>query len=112
MGQLQRFRGSAAGGLTPQPPSGRAGLSAVSAMTTRRSGSAAWMPRLIRWVAGSEQRGRLVEHDAEHVLDLVEVLLGADQGRGELDDRVAAVVGAAVEALGVQLLGDEAEEQA
>ena len=35
----------------------------------------------------------------------------ADQRRGELDDRVAAVVGAAVEALVVERLGDEAVEQ-
>src|SRR5688500_10605243 len=71
-----------------------------------------------RWALGlggyvsSEHRGRLVEYDAEHVLDLVEVLLGADERGSELDDRVASVVGTAVEALGVQLLGDEAEEQA
>jgi LacI family transcriptional regulator len=37
----------------------------------------------------------LDEDVAQDALDLVEVLLAADQRRGELDDRVAAVVGAA-----------------
>ena len=41
---------------------------------------------------------------AQDLLDLVEVRLVADQRRGELDDRVAAVVGAAVEARVVSAL--------
>ena len=61
--------------------------------------------------AGSEQRGRLVEDDAQDLLDLVEVLLVADERGSELDDRVAAVVGAAVEALVVERLGEEAAQQ-
>src|SRR5262245_43717536 len=59
----------------------------------------------------SEQRAGLVEDHAQDLLDLVEVLLGADQRRRELDDRVAAVVGAAVEALVVQRLGEVAAQQ-
>src|SRR3954447_18230093 len=61
---------------------------------------------------GLEEGAGLVEDGAEDLLHLVEVLLVADQRGRELDDRVAAVVGAAVEALGVQLLGDEAEQDA
>ena len=45
------------------------------------------------------------------LLDLVEVRLVADQRRSELDDRVAAVVGAAVEAGVEQRLGEEAAQQ-
>src|SRR4051794_25580283 len=60
--------------------------------------------------SASEQGARLVEDDAEDLLHLVEVLLVAYQRGRELDDRVAAVVRATVEALGEQLLGDETEQ--
>ena len=60
----------------------------------------------------SDHRAGLVEHHPEDLLDLVEVLLGADQRRRELYDGVAPVVGPAVEPLGIELLGDEAEEEA
>src|SRR4051794_1532925 len=60
----------------------------------------------------SQHRTGLVEDDAQDLLHLVEVLLVADQRGSELDDRVAAVVGAAVEAFGVQLLRHEAEQDA
>src|SRR5207302_7549506 len=39
--------------------------------------------------------------------DLVELLLAGDQRRGELDDRIAAVVGAADQAAPVELAGEE-----
>ena len=53
----------------------------------------------------------LGEHRPEDLLDLVEVGLLADQRRGELDDRVAAVVGPAVEAGVEQRRGQEAAQQ-
>src|SRR5215218_8419135 len=69
-------------------------LSSVAALTSR-----------------SEQRVRLVEHDPQDLLDLVEVLLVADQRRRQLDHRVAPVIGPAVEALAVQGLGQESPQQ-
>ena len=57
-----------------------------------------------------ESRG-LGQHLAQDLLHLVEVLLVADQRGSELDDRVATVVGAAVEARVVQRLGQEAAQQ-
>jgi hypothetical protein len=44
----------------------------------------------------------LGQHAAQDLLDPVELGLPADQRRGELDDRVTAVVGAAGEAGGEQ----------
>src|ERR1700678_702247 len=51
--------------------------------------------RLNFWNMNLKPRPGLGEDRAEDLLDLVEVLLGADQRRGELDHRVAAVVGPA-----------------
>ncbi|KPC69595.1 hypothetical protein ADL26_18040, partial [Thermoactinomyces vulgaris] len=54
----------------------------------------------------------LRQHRAQDALDLVERGLVGDQRRRELDDRVAAVVGPAVQAVVVQRLGEEAVEDA
>src|SRR3712207_471274 len=59
----------------------------------------------------SEEGAGLGEHLAEDLLDLVEVLLAADQRRRQLDDRVAAVVGAAVDAGLEQRAGEEPAQQ-
>ena len=59
----------------------------------------------------SEKRTGLVQHHPQDLLHLVEVLLLARERRRELDDRVAAVVGPAVDALVVQRLGQEAAQQ-
>ena len=68
-----------------------------------------------RWGATSGRRQQHVpglgEHLAQDLLDLVEVRLVADQRRGELDDRVAAVVGTAVEPALEERLGQEAAQQ-
>ena len=72
----------------------------------RRLGGSDW-----RRLGELEEGGGLVEDGAEDLLDLVEVGLVADQRGRELDDRVAAVVGAAVEALVVERLGEEAAQQ-
>src|SRR3569833_415484 len=53
----------------------------------------------------------LGQHAAEDLLHLVELGLADDQRRGELDDRVAAVVGAAVEARLEQRRRQEAAQQ-
>ena len=58
-----------------------------------------------------EAVARLREHGAEDLLDLGE-LRGADrERRGELDHRVAAVVGSAVEARVVQCSREEAAQE-
>src|SRR5437764_1461265 len=54
----------------------------------------------------------LGEDGAQDLLDLVEHRLVGDERRGELDDRIATVVGAAVEAVVVEGLGEEAVEDA
>lgn len=61
---------------------------------------------------GSELGPGLGEDGAQDLLDLVEDRLVGDQRRGELDDRVATVVGAAVETVVVQRLGEEAVQDA
>src|SRR4051812_49743002 len=61
---------------------------------------------------GSEAGPGVGEDAPEDLLDLVELALADDQRRGELDDRVAAVVGPAVQALLVERLGDVAVEDA
>ena len=53
----------------------------------------------------------LGEHAAQDLLDLVELGLADDQRRRELDHRVAAVVGPAVQAGVEQRLGEEAAQQ-
>ena len=53
----------------------------------------------------------LVEHRAQDVVDLVELLAVGDQRRSELDDRVAAVVGAADQAPAIELAREEAAQQ-
>ena len=68
--------------------------------------SAGWADR------GSELRPRLRQHRAQDLLDLVEGRLVGDQRRRQLDDRVAAVVGTAVQAVLEQRLGEEAVEDA
>src|SRR5215470_15221586 len=59
----------------------------------------------------SKPRPGLRQHAAENLLHLVEMLLAAGQRRGELDDRVAAVVGAADQAGVEQGRGEEAAQQ-
>ena len=54
---------------------------------------------------------RLFEDGAQHALDLLELLGPRDERRGELDDRVAAVVGAADQAALEQLGREEAAQQ-
>src|SRR3954468_16613045 len=61
--------------------------------------------------ACSDKSARLGEDLAQDLLHLVEVLLVTDQRGSELDDRIAAVVGAAVEARVVERLGLEAAEE-
>ena len=51
------------------------------------------------------------ENVAQDAFDFVEVRLFADHRRRELDDRVAAVVGAAVDAGVEELLAEEAPQQ-
>src|SRR5882672_2214557 len=60
---------------------------------------------------GSDLGPGLGEDRAQDLLDLVEVLLGADQRRRELDYRVAAVVGAADQAGVEQRVRQEAAQQ-
>src|SRR5229473_4791336 len=60
---------------------------------------------------GSDARPGPGEHGAQYPLDLVEVLLTADQRRGKLDDRVAAVVGAAYQSGVEQRVGQEPAQQ-
>src|SRR2546426_7440942 len=54
---------------------------------------------------------RLAEHGPQDRLHLLELLGVRDQRRGELDHRVAAVVGAADQAAPVQLARQEAAKQ-
>ena len=63
-----------------------------------------------RLVAPHPARG-LLEHRPQDRLDLLELLGVGDQRRRELDDRVAAVVGAADQAAAVELAGEEAAQQ-
>src|SRR5271168_1591456 len=53
----------------------------------------------------------LSQHVAQLLLDLIEYRLVADQRRRELDHRVAAIVGAAVDARLEQRSGQEAPQQ-
>ena len=53
----------------------------------------------------------LGEHGAQDVVDLFELLGVGDQRRRQLDDRVAAVVGAADQPALVELAGEEAAQQ-
>ena len=94
--------GGLAGGYLPRrwPTRG----AAVPSVTT--SASPTWASSGLK-----SQSPASVEHDAEDLLDLVEVLLVADQRRGQLDDRVAAVVGPAVEPGLEERLGQEAAQQ-
>src|SRR5690606_40248631 len=59
----------------------------------------------------SEARPRLLQHISQDPADLLELLRPGDQRRGELDDGVAAVVGAAVEARVEQRLRQEPAQQ-
>src|SRR5690606_15542056 len=59
----------------------------------------------------SEARPRLLQHISQDPADLLELLRPGDQRRRELDDRVAAVVGAAVETGLEQGRGEEAAQQ-
>src|SRR5215469_4676282 len=59
----------------------------------------------------SKKRPSLRQHAPQDLLHLVEMLLAAGQRRGELDDRVAAVVGAADQAGVEQGRGQEAAQQ-
>ncbi len=56
-----------------------------------------WSGR-IRGAEASDTGPRLGEHGAQDLFDVVELGLADDEGRGELDHGVAAVVGAADEA--------------
>src|SRR5436190_3449523 len=59
----------------------------------------------------SEDRPCLGENRAQDLLDLVELLLPGDERRCQLDDRVTAVVGTAVEPGVKQRLGKESAQQ-
>src|SRR6185437_14967704 len=59
----------------------------------------------------SEARPGLAKHSAQDLLDLVEVLLAAYERRGQLDHRVAAVVGPADQPGIEQRLGQEPAQQ-
>ena len=55
--------------------------------------------------------GRLLQHRPEHALHLLEVLVGRDQRRRQLDHRVAAVIRAADEPAAEELAGEEPAQQ-
>src|SRR5690349_23786756 len=59
----------------------------------------------------SHSLGCLCQHGPQHVLDLLPLLGPRDQRRGELDDRVAAVVGARDQPALEQLRPDEPAQQ-
>src|SRR6185437_5639490 len=61
--------------------------------------------------AASDARPGLTQHGAQDLLDLVEVLLAADERRSQLYDRVAAVVGPADQPGVEQRLGQETAQQ-
>src|SRR5699024_3515908 len=61
-----------------------------------------------RSASGGDLLPGLLEHGAQDRADLLELLGVADERRGELDDGVAAVVGAADQPAPVQLPGEEA----
>src|SRR3954454_7948006 len=67
--------------------------------------------RMSRVPDPSEDLPGALQHVPEDLLDLVEVALVADERRGDLDDGVAAVVGAAVEAGVEEGLGQEAAQE-
>src|SRR5579863_7507164 len=60
---------------------------------------------------GSESLVRSGEHGAQHLLDLLELLAVADQRRGELNHRVAAVIGAADQAVLIESAREEAAQK-
>src|SRR5579863_8743869 len=75
------------------------------------SGKASTIPRTRAMLVASDLRPGLGEDRAEDLLHLVEVLLGADQRRRELNHRVAAVIGAAHQAGVEQRVRKEAAQQ-
>src|SRR4051795_8719986 len=108
------------------PPESQGVGSVSSEMCTQRTGTSRFASPLSsrtsrsRISSRTESTGRLqelhlprglLEHRPQHALDLREVLLGGDERRGELDDRVAAVVGAADQAAAEQLAREEPAEQ-
>src|SRR4051794_23949923 len=88
--------------------------SPLSPATTRTSRSRIRSPSA-SMPAGSaaqvETVARLLEHGPQHGVDLLELLRAGDERRRELDDRVAAVVGAADESATEHLRGEEAAQQ-
>src|SRR4051812_9273180 len=110
------------------PPDSHGVGSASSEMCTQRSGaSAASSPagssrsrsrarsRTVSKAASSAPLAHLprgvLEDRAQDALDLLEVLGLGDERRGQLDDRVAAVVGAADQPAAEQLAGQETAQQ-
>src|ERR1700744_1199550 len=53
----------------------------------------------------------LGEHGSENRLDLLELLGTGDERRGQLDDRIPAIVGAADQTAAVELTGQESAQQ-
>src|SRR5215217_8799604 len=86
----------------------------ASPATTRTSRSRIRSPRASipsGSAAQVEAVAGLLEHRSQHGVDLVELLRARDQRRGQLDHRVAAVVGAADQAVLVDLGGQEAAQE-
>ena len=99
------------GTSTPSDPVGHSSPGSTDNAAAARQWRAAARGRTVGPVPSDQRRG-LGQHLAQDLLDLVEVLLVADQRGSELDDGVAPVVGAAVEARVVERLGEEAAEAA
>src|SRR3954454_20949674 len=91
----------------------RTGASAVSSPASNSSSRSRASSRTlsIGSPSGLHLLPGLLEHRPQHGLDLGEVLGPGDQRRAELDDRVAAVVGAADQATAEQLAGEEPAQQ-
>src|SRR4051812_14055766 len=85
----------------------RTGFSAPAAPATRRrSSSETRSPRVSMALGESQPPGGALERGAQYGLHLGELLRTRDERRRELDDGVAAVVGAADQAAAEQLGGE------
>src|SRR5690348_509249 len=109
------------------PPDSHGVGSSSSVMCTQRTGASAAsspvsssrsMSWTSRWTVSNssllvldDPLPRLCEHRAHHRLDLRELLRTRDERRGELDHRVATVVGAADQPALVELAGEEPAQQ-
>src|SRR3954471_6362956 len=95
-------RSTPAASSSPQSSSNEATVS-IGPLASRPPGS-----DVLGAEAGVDPLGGLRDHPPQHRLDLLELLGVAGQGRSQLDDGVAAVVGAADQPPPVELTGEEA----